>query len=342
MRIVLLGPPGSGKGTQAAILAEALGIPAISTGDLFRTHVSSGTELGRRAAAFAASGDLVPDDVTAAMVVERLAEADCQGGYLLDGFPRTIGQAERLGDELAARGMHLDAVLEMVVDDGELTRRMATRRVLVDGTWVVRDDDRPETVRHRLEVYRQLTAPLVDFYAAEGLLRRVAADGEVAAVAARVRAALDGAAVRPGRAMTHDGGVLSVALARALRDAGLRWTPARGDSFVMPDRDMDSEVFVLSDMTIEVQQFPAGPVIGFNGTTEWALDSVEQSDALWIPAEHQLRERLGTAFAGLAPTGDGCRVTLRVDGATSGYDGSHPAEAYARALLHLLRSERAS
>ena len=191
MRIVLLGPPGSGKGTQAALLAQALGVPAVSTGELFRAHLDAGTELGRTAAAFAAAGDLVPDDVTMVMVVERLALPDCRGGYLLDGFPRTIGQAELLGDELAARGVHLDAVLEMVVDDGELIRRMSTRRVFVDGAWVVREDDRPETVRHRLEVYRQVTAPLVDFYAAEGLLRRVDADGEVAAVAARVLVALD-------------------------------------------------------------------------------------------------------------------------------------------------------
>ncbi len=140
--------------------------------------------------------------------------------------------------------------------------------------------------------------------------------------------------------MTQDGGVLSVALARALRDAGLQWTPARGDSFVMPDRGMDSDLFVLSDMTVEVQRFPAGAVIGFNGTTEWALDSVEQSEALWVPAEHQLRELLGDAFAGLAPTGDGYRVTLRVDGATSGYDGQDAPEAYALALLTLLRSRR--
>ena len=141
--------------------------------------------------------------------------------------------------------------------------------------------------------------------------------------------------------MTQDGRVLSVALARALRDAGLQWTPARGDSFIICDRGMDSDVFVLSDMTIDVHQFPAGPVIGFNGTTEWALDSVEQSQTLWVPAEHQLRELLGDAFAGLAPTGDGYRVTLRVDGATSGHDGADAAEAYAFALLHLMRARRA-
>jgi adenylate kinase len=190
MRIVLLGPPGSGKGTQAAFLAEALGVPAVSTGDLFRAHVERGTDLGRRAAAYATAGDLVPDDVTMAMVVERLGLHDCAGGYLLDGFPRTIGQAQQLRDRLATGGGQLDAVLELVVVDGELIRRMATRRVLVDGSWVVRDDDRPETVRHRLEVYRELTAPVVDFYAAEGLLRRVDADGAVDIVAARIRAAL--------------------------------------------------------------------------------------------------------------------------------------------------------
>jgi adenylate kinase len=190
VRIVLLGPPGCGKGTQAALLAESLGVPAVSTGELFRAHVAAGTELGRAAAAYASAGDLVPDDVTTAMLVDRLQEPDCARGYLLDGFPRTVGQAERLREELRARGARLDAVVDLEVGDAELIRRMATRRVLVDGAWVVRDDDRPETVRHRLEVYRAQTAPLVDLYAAEGILRRVDADGEVTTVAARVLAAL--------------------------------------------------------------------------------------------------------------------------------------------------------
>jgi adenylate kinase len=197
VRIVLLGPPGCGKGTQAALLAESLGVPAVSTGELFRAHVAAGTELGRAAAAYASAGDLVPDDVTTAMLVDRLQEPDCARGYLLDGFPRTVGQAERLREELRARGARLDAVVDLEVGDAELIRRMATRRVLVDGAWVVRDDDRPETVRHRLEVYRAQTAPLVDLYAAEGILRRVDADGEVTTVAARVLAALGRGAPRP-------------------------------------------------------------------------------------------------------------------------------------------------
>ena len=133
--------------------------------------------------------------------------------------------------------------------------------------------------------------------------------------------------------------MLSVATALALHEAGLPWTPARGDSFVVHGKDMDGEVFVLSDMTVEVHEFPGGPVIGFNGTTEWALDSVDKSETLWIPAEHQLRELLGEAFAGLAPTGDGYGVTLRVDGVTSRFNGPEPAEAYAAALLSRLTAE---
>jgi adenylate kinase len=197
MRIVLLGPPGSGKGTQAEIVARELGIPAISSGEIFRDAVGQGTPLGTRAAAYTGAGDLVPDEITVDLVAERLEQPDARNGYLLDGFPRTIAQAQRLDASLAARGQQLDLVLELVVDEEEVVARLAARRVLVDGTWLVRDDDRPETVRHRLEVYRQQTAPLSDFYAAAGLLAQVDAAGDVAEVAGRVLAAL-GRTTTPG------------------------------------------------------------------------------------------------------------------------------------------------
>jgi hypothetical protein len=131
-------------------------------------------------------------------------------------------------------------------------------------------------------------------------------------------------------------GVISVDLARALRDAGLSWTPRRGDRFIVLDRDMDEEVFVLSDMTIELHQFPGGPVFGFNGTTEWALDSLEQRDALWMPGEHQLRDELGVAFDRLERSDDGYRVHTSGNAPTgegSSYAASDAADAYALALL---------
>ena len=162
MRVVLLGPPGAGKGTQAQIIAERLGVPAISTGDIFRANVSGQTELGRKAKTYMDAGDLVPDEITVAMVKDRLAE---------------------LGQELRR-------VLELVVDEEELVRRLSGRRMLVDGQMVQRDDDRPETVRHRLEVYREQTAPLSGFYESEGLLSRIDAIGEVEEVTARALRAL--------------------------------------------------------------------------------------------------------------------------------------------------------
>jgi hypothetical protein len=135
----------------------------------------------------------------------------------------------------------------------------------------------------------------------------------------------------------QDGGMISVALARALKEAGLRWTPARGDRFVVADRGMDNEVFVLSDMTIEVHEFRTGPVIGFNGTTEWALDSLEQQDALWLPAEHQLRDLLGAAFVRLVRTGEAHSVVAAVDGAEESFEARNPSDAYGEALLRVIR-----
>ena len=190
MRVVLLGPPGAGKGTQAQIIAGHLGVPAISTGDIFRANVSGQTELGQKAKTYMDAGDLVPDEITVAMVSDRLAEPDAKGGFLLDGFPRSIPQAEQLRKSLAEGGHGLDRVLELVVDEEELVRRLSGRRMLVDGEMVQRDDDKPETVRNRLKVYGEQTAPLSDFYESEGLLSRIDAIGEIDEVTARAMGAL--------------------------------------------------------------------------------------------------------------------------------------------------------
>ena len=199
MRVVLLGPPGAGKGTQAQVIADRLGVPAISTGDIFRANVSGKTELGLQAKSYMDAGDLVPDEITVAMVKDRLAETDAKGGFLLDGFPRTIAQAEQLRDSLQELGQGLDCVLELVVDEEELVRRLSGRRVLVDGEWVQRDDDKPETVRHRLQVYREQTAPLSGWYDTEGLLSQIDAIGAVEEVTERAMTALEACGnARPG------------------------------------------------------------------------------------------------------------------------------------------------
>jgi adenylate kinase len=190
VRVVLLGPPGAGKGTQAQVIAQRLGVPAISTGDIFRANVSGQTELGERAKAYMDAGDLVPDEITVAMVKDRLAEPDAKSGFLLDGFPRTIAQAEQLRESLGQLGHSLDRVLELVVDEEELVRRLSGRRMLVDGEMIQRDDDKPETVRHRLQVYREQTEPLSGFYESAGQLSRIDAIGEVEEVTARAMTAL--------------------------------------------------------------------------------------------------------------------------------------------------------
>jgi adenylate kinase len=190
VRVVLLGPPGAGKGTQAQIIADKLGVPAISTGDIFRANVSGQTELGLQVKAYLDAGDLVPDEITVAMVKDRLAEDDAEPGFLLDGFPRSIPQAEQLRESLAELGHGLDRVLELVVEEEELVRRLSGRRMLVDGEMVQRDDDKPETVRHRLHVYREQTEPLSGFYESEGLLVRIDAIGEIDEVTSRALKAL--------------------------------------------------------------------------------------------------------------------------------------------------------
>jgi adenylate kinase len=195
VRLVLLGPPGAGKGTQAQIIAGELGVPAISTGDIFRANVSGQTELGLEAKVYMDAGDLVPDEITVAMVRDRLAQPDAEVGFLLDGFPRTIAQAEQLRGSLQQLDQHLDRVLELVVEEDELVRRLSGRRMLVDGEWVQRDDDKPETVRRRLHVYQEQTAPLSGFYEDEGLLSRIDAIGTIEEVTDRVMTALG----QPGR-----------------------------------------------------------------------------------------------------------------------------------------------
>jgi adenylate kinase len=212
VRVVLVGPPGAGKGTQAQFIASHLAIPKVSTGDIFRDNVSVGTELGRQARSFMERGDLVPDEVTVAMVAGRLQEEDAQAGFLLDGFPRNVPQAETLKKMLADWGMRLDLVLELVVDHDEVIRRLSGRRTCrkcgrvwhiafdppsvagkcdeCGGELFQRDDDREETIRHRLVVYQVQTQPLISYYADEGILLGIDATGPVDDVTERALLAL--------------------------------------------------------------------------------------------------------------------------------------------------------
>jgi adenylate kinase len=212
VRVVLVGPPGAGKGTQAQFIASHLAIPKISTGDIFRFNVSTGTDLGRLAKAYMDRGDLVPDEVTVAMVSSRLQEEDAQAGFLLDGFPRNVPQAETLQKMLAEWDVRLDVVVELVVDDDEVVRRLSGRRtcrqcgrvwhVLFDppargeqcdecgGELFQRDDDRELTIRHRLDVYQEQTQPLIAFYGDEGTLLGIDATGPVEEITDRALSAL--------------------------------------------------------------------------------------------------------------------------------------------------------
>jgi adenylate kinase len=174
VRLVLVGPPGAGKGTQAAVLSDKLGIPHISTGELFRAHVGQQTELGREAKRYLDAGELVPDAVTNEMVRERLADPDAQQGFLLDGFPRNLSQAKVLDEILAEQGTELDGILEFVIPQNIVVERMLARG---------RSDDTEEVIRRRLEVYASDTAPLLDYY--RDRLVRVDAVGEVEDVTAR-------------------------------------------------------------------------------------------------------------------------------------------------------------
>ncbi|MEV7564557.1 adenylate kinase [Streptomyces tanashiensis] len=213
MRIVLVGPPGAGKGTQAAFLAKNLDIPHISTGDLFRANISQGTELGLKAKAFMDAGDLVPDEVTIGMAKDRMEQPDAVNGFLLDGFPRNVAQAEALDVVLKAEDMQLDAVLDLEVPEDEVVKRIAGRRIcrndsahvfhavynapkaegvcdVCGGELYQRADDSEETVRRRLEVYHTQTEPIIDYYRAQNLVVTISALGKVDEVTAKAMAAL--------------------------------------------------------------------------------------------------------------------------------------------------------
>ncbi len=179
MRLLFVGPPGSGKGTQAEKVAERLGISHISTGEMFRQHVSSGTDLGREVKSLMETGEYVPDAITGKMLAGRLEDADTAAGFILDGFPRTIPQAELLEELLGDHS--LDSVVSLEVDSRELMERMLSRG---------RADDTPETIRRRLEVYENQTAPLLDYYDARGLIRSVDGSGDIDEITARIMAAL--------------------------------------------------------------------------------------------------------------------------------------------------------
>ena len=209
MKLILLGAPGAGKGTQAEIISEKYNIPTISTGNIIRAALKNGTEMGLKAKSYIDAGNLVPDDVVIGIIKERLGEKDCENGYILDGFPRTIPQAEALDD----MGFDINCALSLEVADSEIVKRMSGRRVcekcgasyhteykkpakegvcnLCEGTLVIRKDDEPQTVMNRLNVYHEQTEPLKEYYAAQGKLLTVEGQDKVEDTTALVLRALE-------------------------------------------------------------------------------------------------------------------------------------------------------
>jgi adenylate kinase len=186
MQLVIMGPPGAGKGTQATLIAEHYGIPAISTGDMFRAMKTADTPLARQVREIMESGGYVSDEITNAIVADRLGNSDCESGFLLDGYPRTLQQVQTLDDYLAETTRPLNAVISLVADVDEVVARLL-RRAVIDG----RSDDNEETIRVRLQVYAEQTAPLLDVYRSRGVLVEVNGHGEVQEVSKRIFAALD-------------------------------------------------------------------------------------------------------------------------------------------------------
>ena len=213
MKIIMLGAPGAGKGTQAKKIAAKYSIPHISTGDIFRANIKNGTELGNKAKTYMDQGLLVPDELVVDLVVDRVKQDDCKNGYVLDGFPRTIPQAEALTDALAKIGEKLDYAIDVDVPDENIVTRMSGRRACVKcggtyhikynptkeegicdacgGELILRDDDKPETVQQRLSVYHEQTQPLIDYYTKEGILKEVDGTVDLNDVFAAITAILD-------------------------------------------------------------------------------------------------------------------------------------------------------
>lgn len=199
MKIIMLGAPGAGKGTQAKMIADKYGVPHVSTGDIFRANIKNGTELGMEAKKYMDQGLLVPDELTVKILLDRVSQPDCKNGYVLDGFPRTIPQAEVLDKALAELGESIDYAINVDVPDENIVKRMSGRRACVScgatyhvvhvppkkegicdrcgSELILRDDDKPETVKNRLDVYHKQTQPLIDFYTKKGVLKTV--DGTV-------------------------------------------------------------------------------------------------------------------------------------------------------------------
>ena len=213
MKIIMLGAPGAGKGTQAKLIADQYQIPHISTGDIFRANIKNGTELGKKAKTYMDQGLLVPDELVVDLVVDRVAQDDCVNGYVLDGFPRTIPQAKALDEALIKKGTGIDYALNVDVPDENIIRRMSGRRACVNcgatyhivhiptkvegicdrcgSELILRDDDKPETVKNRLDVYHKQTQPLIDHYSKQNILRTVDGTKDIDEVFADIIAALE-------------------------------------------------------------------------------------------------------------------------------------------------------